>query len=86
MEKVGAPGANRTPNPQLRRLLLCPIELQAQSSVLPISLMAHDHAEGMSNRMDRIMDEGHGGKKEQIERDGNPESKKESNKNPDPRR
>jgi hypothetical protein len=27
--KVGAPGGIRTPNPQIRSLMLCPVELQA---------------------------------------------------------
>src|SRR5438093_4852282 len=31
---TGTPGGNRTPNPQLRRLLLYPIELQARHIIL----------------------------------------------------
>ena len=31
IEKTGAPGEIRTPNPQIRSLVLCPIELRARS-------------------------------------------------------
>jgi hypothetical protein len=31
IEKNGAPGEIRTPNPQIRSLVLCPIELRARS-------------------------------------------------------
>ena len=47
-------------------------------------LMTHDHAEGMPDRMNGIMNERHGGEKEQIERRGNPEGKENRNENPYP--
>src|ERR1700683_2770256 len=31
LKKVGAPGGIRTPNPQIRSLMLCPVELRAPS-------------------------------------------------------
>ena len=30
MRKDGAPGGIRTPNPQIRSLMLCPVELRAR--------------------------------------------------------
>jgi hypothetical protein len=43
---AGAPGGNRTPDPQIRSLMLCPTELQARHSMPAVrSVMIYHHLE-----------------------------------------
>ena len=43
----GAPGGIRTPNPQIRSLVLCPIELRAQSK-LPVPRQIEFHFDSVN--------------------------------------
>src|SRR5205823_4826459 len=48
--EIGAPGGNRTPDPQLRRLMLYPTELRARGSTI-----SGDDPRGADRRLGRIL-------------------------------
>lgn len=73
----GAPAQTRTGNRQLRRLLLCPLELQA-----PLPLVAHDETEGVPHGVDGIMHHRKRCEKEKVHGERHPKAEKKDTQNP----